>query len=610
MWVAYETYEILVCPRPRCEAATSGYSEFEGILTMDQAALITLVDQLRAQGREASTVEFKSNWNQPRDIGAYISAMANAAVLALHDRAYMVWGVDDKTLEVIGTLFNPFTAKGEGNQSLVMWLTQHISPRPDFEFLEVAHPQGKVVVLEIRAPRSAPLAFDGLRYIRIDSHKTKLSAHPDKEARLWGLLGQKIDWSGEIVADATLSDLDTAALDAARARFTEYLLKGEPDTARHEAIRAEAQGWDVVTLLNKARITKAGRITRAALLLLGKDESAHFLAPVDAKLSWILRDAQNATGPSHSYGMPFLLATEQIFRRIRNETIEAMPDGTLFPVALQRYDSWVIREALHNCVAHQDYRLGGKINVVEHPDRLVFTNLGQFIPPSVEWMLEHQSPPEYYRNQWLVDGMIRLRMIDQVGSGIRRMFQTQRDRYFPLPDFVFEVTEQGYPRVEVTILGQVLDVKYTQLLMKRADLDLHQVLLLDKVQKKRALDADDVRELKALKLIEGRSPNFFVSAKVAEWTGQKASYIRNKGLDDSYYRELVTDYLKKYGQATRKDVDDLLLAKLPDVLDATQKAHKIRNLLQGMRRDGLIHRTGPKATAIWRLGGEDLGGQS
>ena len=308
--------------------------------------------------------------------------------------------------------------------------------------------------------------------------------------------------------------------------------------------------------------------------------------------------------------MPFLLATDQIFRRIRNEAIEAMPDGTLFPVALQRYDSWVIREALHNCVAHQDYRLGGKVNVVEHPDKLVFTNLGQFIPPSVEWMLEHQSPPEHYRNQWLIDGMIRLRMIDQVGSGIRRMFQTQRDRYFPLPDFVFEVTEQGHPRVEVTILGQVLDVKYTQLLMKRADLDLRQVLLLDKVQKKRALATDDARELRALKLIEGRSPNFFVSAKVAEWTGQKASYIRNKGLDDGYYRKLVTDYLKKYGQATRKDMDDLLLAKLPDVLDATQKAHKIRNLLQAMRRDDLIHRTGPKATAIWRLGAGQPAGQS
>lgn len=569
---------------------------------MDQAALIALVNRLRTEGREASTLEFKSNWDRPSDIGEYLSALANAAVLERHDHAYLVWGVNDKTHEVIGTTFKPFTAKGEGVQPLIMWLTQATSPRPDFEFFEVQHPQGQVVVLDIKAPRTAPLAFAGVRYIRIDSHKTKLSDHPDKELRIWDLLGQKSDWSGEIVADATLADLDTEALDAARKRFTEYLLKAEPDTSRHEHIRNEAQGWDVVTLLNKARITKAGRITRSALLLLGKDESAHFLAPVDAKLSWISRNAQNVTGPSHPYGMPFLLATDQIFRRIRNEAIEAMPDGTLFPVAVQSYDSWVIREALHNCVAHQDYRLGGKINVVEHPHKLVFTNLGQFIPPSVEWMLEHQSPPEHYRNQWLIDGMIRLRMIDQVGSGIRRMFQTQRDRYFPLPDFVFETTEQGHPRVEVTIFGQVLDVKYTQLLMKRADLDLRQVLLLDKVQKKRLLAADDVRELKSLKLIEGRSPNFFVSAKVAEWAGQKASYIRNKGLDDGYYRKLVTDYLTKYGQATRKDLDDLLLAKLPDVLNATQKAHKIRNLLQAMRRDGLIHRTGPKVTAIWHLG--------
>jgi len=250
------------------------------------------------------------------------------------------------------------------------------------------------------------------------------------------------------------------------------------------------------------------------------------------------------------------------------------------------------------------------IALVEHPDKLVFTNLGQFIPPSVEWMLEHQSPPEHYRNQWLIDGMIRLRMIDQVGSGIRRMFQTQRDRYFPLPDFVFEVTEQGHPRVEVTILGQVLDVKYTQLLMKRADLDLRQVLLLDKVQKRRPLAAADVRELKQFKLIEGRSPNFFVSAKVADWAGQQASTIRSKGLDDADCRKLVTDYLKKYGQASRKDMDELLLAKLPDVLDAAQKGHKIRNLLLAMRRDGLIHRTGPKATAIWHLGAGDLGVQS
>ena len=130
------------------------------------------------------------------------------------------------------------------------------------------------------------------------------------------------------------------------------------------------------------------------------------------------------------------------------------------------------------------------------------------------------------------------------------------------------------------------------------------MLLLDRVQKKRPLSADEAKRLRTLKLIEGRSPNYYVSAKVAEWTGQKASYIRNKGLDDGYYRKLVTDYLRRYGQATRKDMDDLLLAKLPEVLDAAQKAHKIRNLLQAMRRDDLIHRTGPKMSAVWRLGGK------
>jgi ATP-dependent DNA helicase RecG len=156
--------------------------------------------------------------------------------------------------------------------------------------------------------------------------------------------------------------------------------------------------------------------------------------------------------------------------------------------------------------------------------------------------------------------------------------------------------------VEVAISGNILDVKYTHMLMRRSDLDLRRVLLLDRVQKGRALSADEVRELKQMKLIEGRSPNFFVSAKVAEWAGEKARYIRNRGFDDRYYRTMVTDYLKKYGRATRQDVDALLLGKLPEVLDAAQKAHKVRNLLQAMRRDGLIHREGPKSTAVWRLG--------
>lgn len=571
-------------------------------MVMDTPALLTVLEQLRHLPREAATVEFKSNWDRPEDIGEYLSALANAAVLERHDRAWMVWGVDNQSHAVKGTTFNPFSIKGEGNQPLVMWLTQLTSPRPDFQFHELEHADGRVVMLEIHPPRSAPLAFKGARYIRIDSNKSKLSDHRDKEARLWETLGGVEDWSGEVVSGAVLSDLDPEAIDMARKHFTEFLIKNEQDTNRHEQIRREASSWDVATLLNKARITKQGRVTRSALLLLGKDESAHFLAPVDAKISWILRDAKNGTVSSQPFSLPYLLSTEKVFSRIRNVALEHMPDGTLFPTAIQQYDTWVIREALHNCVAHQDYRLGGKINVVEHPDKLVFTNLGQFIPPSVEWMLENQSPPEHYRNQWLIDGMIRLRMIEQVGSGIRRMFETQRRRFFPLPDYTIDSADTGTPRVEVSISGQILDMKYTQVLMKRSDLELHHVLLLDRVQKHRLLTKEQARGLKTLKLIEGRAPNYFISAKVAEWTSQKADYIRNRGLSDKHYQQLVLEYLQKYGQATRQELDKLILPTLPQVLDASQKAHKTKNLLQAMRRLGLIHREGPRSSAVWRPG--------
>ncbi len=146
------------------------------------------------------------------------------------------------------------------------------------------------------------------------------------------------------------------------------------------------------------------------------------------------------------------------------------------------------------------------------------------------------------------------------------------------------------------------------MLMKRNDLTLRHVLLLDRVQKKRPISSEDGRQLKLQKLIEGRAPNYYVSASVADWTGQKATYIHHRGLDDKHYQERIVQYLKKYGQATRRDIDDLLLPKLPEALDAVQKSNKIKNLLQTMRRQKLIAPSGPRSTAVWHLAKIDAAG--
>lgn len=570
---------------------------------MDSATLNQQLETLIAMTDETMTVEFKSNLKEAKEIGAYISCLANSTCLVGHEHAWLVWGVDDTSHTIQGTHFDPFKQK-VGNQGLIMWLQQKTTPRADFEFHRLERAEGTVILLEIRPPRSAPIAFDGIRYIRIDSHKTRLSEHPDKESRIWEQLGIKNDWTGEIVPDATLEDLDEAALAKARERFSDFLLKNKPDADRQAALKSEIATWDTVTLLNKARITKAGKITRSALLLLGKDESAHFLSPADIKLSWILREADGVTRSSQPFGPPFLLTSDQLFQRIRNLSIDEMPDGTLFPISIQQYDNWVIREALHNCIAHQDYTIGGKINVVEYPDRLVFSNLGQFIPPSIEWMLENQSPPEHYRNQWLIEGMIRLRMIDQVGSGIHRMFMTQRKRLLPLPDYTLDSAGTSYPKVEVLISGRVLDENYTKLLMRRDDLSLRDVLSLDKVQKGAPLPKEEATRLKKLGLVEGRYPRIFVSGKIAATTGGQAAHILKKGFDNDYYRDLLLKLIREHGPVEPAVINELILDKLPDSMTHEQKLKKIRNLTTDLSsRKQLIENVGAQRGpgALWKI---------
>jgi ATP-dependent DNA helicase RecG len=351
-----------------------------------------------------------------------------------------------------------------------------------------------------------------------------------------------------------------------------------------------------VTFLNKAKVCVGGKVTRAALLLLGKEESAHRLSPAQSRITWVLKDEQNLEKDYQHFDPPLILAGNKVLAKIRNLTVRHLPSGTLFPQEVTQYDPWVLRETLHNCIAHQDYTLGGRINVVEATDSLLFSNLGSFIPGTVEQMIQRDAPPEIYRNPFLAQAMVSLNMIDTVGSGIKRMFMRQRDRSFPLPDY-----DLNPGKVVVRLTGRVLDENYTRLLMSQTDLDLLDVIALDKVQKKRALDDETFRRLKGRKLIEGRRPNLFVSAKIAAVTGTKAAYIKHRGLDKTHYKALVVSFLEKFQQSVRGDIEGFLREKISDALSLDQKTNRIRNLLQEMRREGTLTCEGHGPAAIWRL---------
>ncbi len=558
---------------------------------MNPEGLIALIDRLRALPTETEWLEFKRNRAEPQEIGQYLSALANEANLGNQPRGYLVFGIDDISHDVVGTRFDPYATKAIGNQDLLPWLGASLLPNPGVEVLMVDLPAGRVVMLAVGPARDRPIAFAGKAYCRAGTSKTELSRHPEKARALWT---RGSDWSAEVCDGASLTDLDPDAIAKAREQFV----------VKHPSQAAEVNGWDDRTFLNKARVLKQGAVTNSALLLLGRSESATLLAPAVAKLSWILKDAGNRELDYEHIGPPFLLAGDRLLKRIRNLIVRALPSGTLFPQEITQYDPWVLREALHNAIAHQDYRRHGRIVVVEFPDRVLVTNVGDFLPGDVETVIRQDAPQAIYRNPFLADAMVELNLIDTQGGGIKRMFETQRRRSFPLPDYDLSDPMQ----VTVSVSGRILDERYTRLLMERTDLDLVQVMLLDRVQKRLRIGQVENRRLKASGLVEGRYPSLIVAAAVAKATGEAGRHIRERGFEKQYYLDLIQALVREHEPATRDEINHAVIPKLPDRLTQQQKVRKVHNLMQELRRAGRIENRGSRGQPAWFFTGESAGG--
>jgi len=557
---------------------------------MNNSGHIMLIDRLRTLPTETEWFEFKGNYYEPQLLGEYLSALANAACLAGQPRVYLVFGINNETHEVVGTRFDPYAVKAKGNQDLLPWLAAGLRPNTGFETRIVEHPDGRVVLFEVGPAHDQPVSFYGTAFVRVGASKTALSKHPEKARAIW-TRGQ--DWSGDVCESATPADLDPEAVKKAREQFV----------IRHPGQESEAVGWDDVTFLNKAKVLKQGVITHTALLLLGRAESATLLSPTVAKISWVLKDADNRELDYEHLGPPFLLAGDRLQKRIRNLIVRILPSGTLFPQEITQYDPWVIREALHNCIAHQDYGLHGRIVVVEFPDRVLLTNVGDFLPGDLETVIRQDAPQPIYRNPFLADAMVALNMIDTQGGGIKRMFETQWRRSFPLPDYDLSRPQQ----VTVNISGRILDERYTRLLMERTDLNLGQVMPLDRVQKRQRIGRDEHRRLKAAGLVEGRYPNLFIASDVAKLTGLEARHILERGFNKQYYLDLIKALVREHGPVSREKIDQLLLKKLPEVLTEKQKKDKVHNLLSELSRKMVICNVGTRGGSQWVSSAEEDG---
>lgn len=528
---------------------------------------------------ENEVVEFKEANNEynKNKIGQYFSAISNEANLKGLQCGWLVFGVRNKDRVIVGTDYRD----AKGLEKLKQEVSDNITGGLSFVEIYECYPEidgetKRVILFQIPAAATGiPTGWNNHYYGRNGESLVALSI-----IELDMIRGQeKKDWSKQIVEGATIDHLDKDAIALARDKYKEKM-KQRPH------IIEEVDSMTDEDFLTKIKLIIDGRVTNAAMLLLG-NEDYDFLFDKVPEASWRLYDSKDDVKDYEIFKVPYITLSDRIFAKIRNLTYRYMPNQlTLFPTETMQYDTWLLRELLNNCIAHSDYTIGGRIYLNEREDELTFTNPGTFLPGSIEVALRKNYNSPFYRNQLLAETMVKFNMIDTQSMGIRKVYKIQQEKYFPLPDYDLSVSQQ----VGVTVYGKVLDENYTKVLFENQDFDLETVFLIDQVQKHRQISKDDLKKLRKLGVIEGKVPNIYVSARVAESIDKKAQYVKNKAFDDEYYRMLILQYLSQFGKASKKEIRALVKDKLPDVLDDKQKENKLRNLLYDMSKKGLIVR--------------------
>ena len=534
------------------------------------------------QHKENEVVEFKKAENSFDfdDLGKYFSALSNEANLRGLDFAWLILGYDEKKHQLVGTSYK----NGEGALNNVKHdFAQHTTDGQTFREIIPIEVEGKrILMFKIpAAPRNIVMKWKGIAYGRDGESLKPLNQSKQDEIRRQT---PEPDWSAEIVPDATIDDLDEVAIAKARKMFKKV----------HSRILAEeVNRWSTEEFLSKCELMVNGKLTRAAIILLGKMFSDSKLRPAVAEVTWTLRDEKKDVVDYEHFSVPFILTVDEILAKIHNLTLREMPGGTLFPDTMKQYDDYTIREALHNCIAHQDYTLRQRINFVENPGFLYYANGGSFIPGTLENALATNGPQRFFRNACLCKAMVHFNMIDTVSRGIKKMFTEQMERRFPMPDYEIDNDKK---EVAVRIYGNVINERYTTLLKDNRNLTLQDCISLDAIQKGLRIDDKIAQDLLKHGLIEGEAPDYTISLSVAKASKQLPGYTKVKGLDKARLKQMVLQLLQNAGEdgARREIIYEYLKDLLPSNKSPEQQLRYLGRLLVEMNEEKTIERIGLK----------------
>jgi len=391
--------------------------------------IVSLIQELLKQPNETEWLEFKHNNCDKEMIGEYISALSNSATLHGKINAYMIWGVDDKTHEILGTTFRP-SITTKGNEALENWLLRLLKPKIDFRFYEVEIEDKYLVLLEITPAVVNPVMFSGVEYIRLNSHKKKLKELPEKERELWRVF-DRVPFEKQIAVD-NLNDSEVLG-------YLEY-------TAYFDLLKLplpENRDGILESLVSDEMIEKTQNgtwnITNLGAILFAKDLNDFSHLKRKNIRTILYRDNSKLETIKEIEGKKgYAVGFERLIENINNMLPSNEVIGQAFRETILMYPELAIRELVANAIIHQDFfQRGNSVMIEIFANRFEVINPGE---PLVDTDRFLDSPPKS-RNEILASFMRRINICEERGSGVDKI--VAQTELYQLPAPIFRATN-GY----------------------------------------------------------------------------------------------------------------------------------------------------------------------
>lgn len=381
-----------------------------------------LLDRLLAEPQEQPWLEFKVNDDDPQNLGEYVSALANAAMLADRERGYLVFGIQDGTKEKIGTNVR-LESKKKGNENFLNWLTRLLDPKILVEVKDFECNGKYFSVLCVEPSFERPVKFSGTAYIRIGSYKKKLSDFPEYERALWLATGRR-----RFENTIAMSNVSTKEVFDLLDYETYYKLSAEPIPKSHDEIVRKLLSIDAI----KENMEGKYDILNLGAILFAKDVSN--FPSIKRKSVRVIKfsgDDKRRSEFEREGKFGYAVGFPNLIRLVMQwSSEERYVDGVRRRTPIIPEDA--VREVIANALIHQDFTKDGAGPVVEiFANRIEVINPGHSLIEPDRMIDERRS-----RNELLAETMRGLGLCEERGGGLDKAIMALEEAYLPAPEFI------------------------------------------------------------------------------------------------------------------------------------------------------------------------------